>query len=379
MRSTKPAAAKPSKAASAPPQSTLDESPDSPGAVPSRAGVLLLHGTDDYAVKQRGRQVFQQWSEEMGGMDHEIIDAHVGSTNDALRAIGRLRESLQTLPFFGSGKVVWFQNCSFLGEDRTASAQSVTDALTELADELKSFTWQNVRLLITAGKTDKRRAFYKTLEKIGAAESYVAWSLDDKDWALEAEAWARRALRARKKDIGEEALAELVNTVGPNRQQLASEVEKLSLYVGDRGTIEPADVRAIVTRNKQARAFALADALGDRDLPRVLQTLSGELWSMQFDKNRSEIGLLYGLITKVRAMLFLKEMIREGWIARMWIMAGSRPSSTGCRPTGFPRTSVSTRSRCTRSCSIAPWGRRGGLPRRNWCAPWSGCWNAISS
>ena len=35
---------------------------------------------------------------------------------------------------------------------------------------------------------------------------------------------------------------------------------------------------------------------------------------MKFDSQKSEIGLLYGLIAKVRAMIFLKEMLREGWI-----------------------------------------------------------------
>jgi DNA polymerase III delta subunit len=35
---------------------------------------------------------------------------------------------------------------------------------------------------------------------------------------------------------------------------------------------------------------------------------------MKFDKQKSEIGLLYGLISKVRGMIFLKEMVREGWI-----------------------------------------------------------------
>ena len=35
---------------------------------------------------------------------------------------------------------------------------------------------------------------------------------------------------------------------------------------------------------------------------------------MQFDSQKSEIGLLYGLISKVCAMLFLKEMVREGWV-----------------------------------------------------------------
>ena len=74
------------------------------------------------------------------------------------------------------------------------------------------------------------------------------------------------------------------------------------------------DVTTICSRNKTARAFALGDALGDRDLPRLLKRLDEELWETKFDKDKSEIGLLYGLISKVRAMLLLKEMLREGWV-----------------------------------------------------------------
>ena len=91
-------------------------------------------------------------------------------------------------------------------------------------------------------------------------------------------------------------------------------MEKLCLYVGGRNRIELADVTAICSRNKTAKAFALGDALGDRDLPRLLQRLDEELWETKFDKDKSEIGLLYGLIGKVRALLLLKEMLREGWV-----------------------------------------------------------------
>jgi DNA polymerase III delta subunit len=95
---------------------------------------------------------------------------------------------------------------------------------------------------------------------------------------------------------------------------LNNEVEKLALFAGNRSEIEVADVNAVCTRNKAARAFALGDALGDRDLPRLLRTLDDELWELNFDKQKSEIGLLYGLIAKVRAMILLKEMLREGWV-----------------------------------------------------------------
>jgi DNA polymerase III subunit delta len=253
-------------------------------AAPATAPVLLVCGEDDFNVKQRARQVFQKWSEELGGMDHETVDAQAGNGADALKSIGRLREALNTLPFFGGGKAVWWQNCSFLGDDRTAGSQAVTEALAELSTDLKKFPWQNVRLLISAGKVDKRKTFYKTIEKLGAVESFAALSIEDKDWASQAEDHALKQLRALKKSIDDEALGELVNNVGPNLRQLTSEVEKLALYTGD------------------------------RDLPRLLRCLDEEMWEMQFNRDKSEIGLLYGLISKIRALIFLKEMLREKWV-----------------------------------------------------------------
>jgi DNA polymerase III delta subunit len=260
--------------------------------------LALVCGDDEFAVKKRAREIYQQWCDELGGMDHEIIEATVSNSGDALAAIARLREALQTLPFFGSGKAVWLRDCNFLGDERAAAAQAVTETLAELAEELKVFKWQSVRLIISAGKVDKRKTFFKTLDKIGTVENFAGLSADDKDWVERAEVAARTAIRERQKEISEEALAELVSRVGPNARQLENEI----------------DVAAVCARNKTARAFALGDALGDRDLPRLLKRLDEELWETKFDPKKSEIGLLYGLISKVRAILLLKEMLREGWI-----------------------------------------------------------------
>jgi DNA polymerase-3 subunit delta len=277
----------------------------------------LICGDDEFAVKQRARQLYQQWCDEIGGMDHEIIEATVANSSEAVAALARLRAALQTLPFFGTGKVIWLRDCNFLGEERMASTQLVTESLADLAEELKAFAWsqnQGIRLLISAGKVDKRKTFFKTLDKIGLVENLAGWSADDRDWADRAELTARTAVRERKKEISEEAVAELVSRVGPHPRQLDNEVEKLCLFAADRDRIETEDVRAVCVRNKLARAFALGDALGDRDLPRLLRRLDEELWELKYDSKKSEIGLLYGLIAKVRAMLMLKEMLREGWI-----------------------------------------------------------------
>jgi len=285
-----------------------------PSAASNPSGpVLLICGEDDHAVKTRARATNDAWTAELGGMDHEVVAAAASNAGEALAALGRLREALNTLPFFGGAKVVWFQNCTFLGDDRTSGSRDVTEALAEFSAELKKFQWTGVRLLISAGKVDKRKTFYKTIEKIGAVESHGSWT-DSKDWEAQAELLASGRLREQGKRATGEALATLVSFVGPHPAQLVSEVEKLITYVGGRPEIGEADVEQIVSRSKTARAFALGDALGERDLPKALAMLDNELWEMPYDKDKSYIGLLFGLISKVRSMLFTKELARAGLI-----------------------------------------------------------------
>src|SRR5882762_11580694 len=115
--------------------------PPSKSVSKSSTSLALICGEDEFAVKQRAKRIYTEWTQELGGMDHEIIDASVANSGEALKALAKLREALQTLPFFGSGKVVWLQNCNFLGDERAATAQ-VSDTLADLAQELKEFTFQ---------------------------------------------------------------------------------------------------------------------------------------------------------------------------------------------------------------------------------------------
>jgi DNA polymerase III subunit delta len=280
----------------------------------SQPRVLLICGGDEYSVKLRAREVYRAWSEEIGGTDHETIDASASNAGEALKALGRLSEALETLPFFGPGKVVWFRDCTFLGDDRTAGTAAVTDRLAGMVPFLQGFPWGAVRLLVTAGKVDKRRSFYKTFEKIGAVEHFAELSLESGDWVDRVSETAERLLAEADKRMEPRTLSDFVAMVGPNLRQLHHEIEKLILFVGDRGQIESSDLKAVVSRNRQARAFALGDALGERNLAALLKALGEELWEMQVDRKKSEIGVLYGLISKVRVMLLAKELMREGWI-----------------------------------------------------------------
>ena len=62
-----------------------------PAAGKKSPALLLVCGEDDFAVKQRTRAIYLQWSEELGGMDHEIIDASVSNSGEALKALRKYR------------------------------------------------------------------------------------------------------------------------------------------------------------------------------------------------------------------------------------------------------------------------------------------------
>ena len=122
---------------------------------------MLVHGDDDFAVSQRARQIFQGWCADVGGEDHEIVEAHAASGGEASKILGRLRLALDTLPFFGGEKVVWFKDCNFLGDDRTSKTKDVTSGIADLTAWLKAFDWQGVRLLISTEPIMKSLFFFK--------------------------------------------------------------------------------------------------------------------------------------------------------------------------------------------------------------------------
>ena len=273
--------------------------------------LCLVFGDEDFLVRDRASQVYEGWCAEAGGEDHQIIDGTVRNAAEAREALAKLNEAVQTLPFFGGAKVVWLRGANFLGDERTASSRDVTDRLNGLAKGWETFDWQGVRVLISCGKVDKRKAFFKSAKKIAAVEDL---SIADKERGSRAALIVRQRLAELGKKIAPHVADELVLLAGSDLQQLHTEAEKLVAYVGEREEVMRQDVHEIATRTRQAQGFALADALGERNLPKLLRVLDEELWVVKLDSKKSPIVLLYGLLTKVRTMIFLKEMLRLKWI-----------------------------------------------------------------
>lgn len=129
-------------------------------------------------------------------------------------------------------------------------------------------------LLVAAGKVDGRLPLVK---KLAAAGRRVSTALEKEgQWdaqrpVLGPVLQALLAGTGKRVDRGGEAA--LAERVGDDARVLASEVQKLCAYVGDRKVIGAEDVEAVVARVASDPFFALGNAVEERSLPQALAVL----------------------------------------------------------------------------------------------------------
>ncbi len=291
-----------------------------------KASLCLVFGEEDFLVRERASEIFKVWTQpDENGVAPEIekIEGSVSNVSDAIQALNRVTEALMTFPFFSPLKVIWFQGVNFLGGDGVVGLSAkVNAALKEFSLMLTQQELGSVKLLISAGKTHKGKSFYKNISKVGVVEPMVSWNINDRDWREKATQLARTELNSRGVRLDAAAEAYLIETTGPHPAELVKEIEKLELLQlnpdqefesGEQESIPFEMAQRMIPMNRNARAFALGDALGSRDLPLILKTLEDEWWSMRQDPKKSVIGLVIGLVSKVRVMLMTKEGVRLGW------------------------------------------------------------------
>jgi len=103
-----------------------------------------------------------------------------------------------------------------------------------------------------------------------------------------------------------DAARELVDALGADMMLVASEIEKLLLYVAGKGRITLGDVETMVLGAKQRSLYELTDAISAHDRVRALALLHGLLNSSDAGEDAA-IGHLYMLARTFRQMLVILE------------------------------------------------------------------------
>jgi DNA polymerase III delta subunit len=116
-------------------------------------------------------------------------------------------------------------------------------------------------------------------------------------------------MRYARVQIDPDALGALVALAPPDTGLLNSEVRKLISFVGDRRRVTLEDVQLLVARTKEAIAFDLTDALGERDVEKALTMLHDLI-----HQGHAGVGIVALLAARLRLLLVACALIERGAI-----------------------------------------------------------------
>ncbi len=272
------------------------------------ASCFLFFGTDEYEVSRQCRQKVESLCPSPDqALGLEIINGACDTIEEAVTAVRKCRDALNTVGFFGASKLVWLRDASFFYDGKPGKYADVKAAVAELADEVKRGLLPGVRLVIHATSVDKRTAFYKAMEKTGEV---VAFDMPAKDYKWDEH--AQGVLRAMLGDAGLRAsnaiISLMVERAGNQSRQLAIEVEKLQVYLGNRKEVTADDVMIIVSPARERGYGELSTAFGQRDLVATLNVLRQLL-----HQKESAVGLMISLENRVRELLVYRTAIARKW------------------------------------------------------------------
>ena len=249
--------------------------------------VYVLHGDDAYLLDAQRREI----------TDHIVGDADPQvciSNFDGSAELADVLDELRTLPFLAPRRLVIVRD-----------ADSFVTAHREALERFLQTPPSSATLMLLVAHWSPRTRLAKLVGTIGQS---IDCSLS-KTGSLPR--WLSRAAGRRDKKLAPDAAALLAQWVGRDLAALDNEVEKLSLYVGDRPVIAMEDVCAVVTASAGPAAFDLTNAITVGDLAAALKALGGML------RRRGDEFKTLGMIAwHLRRAMLAKELLQAGRPAR---------------------------------------------------------------
>lgn len=275
---------------------------------PVSGNFFAVVGSDDGLVREKALHLYNELT---GGVDdgftHETIDGIADNSDSAFEICSSVIQALQTIPMFGGDKVVWLRNANFLGDNVTGRSQRTESGVESLRAALEGGLPDGVKFLLTAQGVDKRRAFWKFIEKAADVQVHDRIDTSRDDWQDQVAALVTRRASELGLDFEPDALAIFVMLAGEQSQQIGNELEKLDLFLGpDRRTITEDDVNLLVPLSRAAVVFEIGKAIQNGNAARAIQLIDQQLAA-----DESAIGIMRASIIGVVRNLFMARLIMD--------------------------------------------------------------------
>ncbi len=274
----------------------------------SDKNVFLVCGEDDYLVGAKAKELVDgiiPAAEQVTSL--EVVEGNAGNASEVAECVSKCKAALSSGGLFSERKCLWLRDVSFVGGGRAGQSATAKEAVKGLVDFLKEGLVSESFLVVSSGKPDKRSAFYKFFGSKGEVFEFGAAKTYEQE--KEAAAFASARMRDMGLKMDSDAVGYFVEKVGVSSRLLDSELNKLSLYVGERTSVTVADVEAVTSSTRTSIAWDLSDAFGEKDLVRTLKVLRRLLY-----QNESEVGIIISLQQRIRDLMIYREALDRGWM-----------------------------------------------------------------
>ncbi len=176
-----------------------------------------------------------------------------------------LLTELSSASLFSSEKLIVFrgaQRTLFVAGNSEASSKKIPP-VQSLAEYIKNPSLKNF-LIIEVEKINKQRIIGKTMAKQVIIPCPVLGRQSD------VIAWMKSVARGKNKELASDAASTLHRAHGSDLGVLASEIEKLVLYIGSEHIINEEDARQFLSGSVEFSIFELTNSLERRDLAGAL-------------------------------------------------------------------------------------------------------------
>ncbi len=116
--------------------------------------------------------------------------------------------------------------------------------------------------------------------------------------------WIRGEAKRAGALLDDDAARRLQEIIGDDVSRLATCIEQLALYVGDKQTITSADVDELIAETRERSVFDLTDAIGRGDRERALRAAA-----RLFQQRESAVGVAMMLARHVRQLGTVRELL----------------------------------------------------------------------
>lgn len=211
---------------------------------------LLLFGEETFLVHRQFTTLKNSF------LRHHGSDADVEQFSLLESSLEDICNALRNFSLFSNNRL-------FVIKDMDKLKASDQDLLISVLDK----NIDKTVLVLLGGKVDKKRKFYKAIDKKGAALEFK------KMYENQIPAFVKSEISNSNLSFSEEGLQTFCQRVGQSLHEIDQELQKLFLYCHGKRLIDREDVLAVVSSSRVENVFALAHAIADGARVKALKQL----------------------------------------------------------------------------------------------------------